>query len=386
MGAIIALAAGLEPVSALPGLWGKVGDATLTLLGLMVTSLVLDRAGFFRWCARRIAKASGASGMRLWWGLLALACVVTALLANDGAMLILVPVYAELLTGAGCDRRTAMAYLFPAGFMIDVASTPFSTSNLTNIMAADDFHLGPLAYARLMALPSVAVLVSSFAVCWIAFRDRVPPAIAMTSDDVRVDPLMFRAGWGALAALAAGYLVAHLRGWPVAAVSLAVALALLLLGLALGHLKLPDLPRLTPWSIVVFALSLFVIVDATARAGASAAIAGLWSASPASLRPLAVGATVAALSAGLNNLPALLLGLLGLAHVDATRQSLAAAVVGADVGPKLTPYGSLATLLWMRLLASRGFDVRWREYWPYGLALTPPVLAAGLAAVWIWGR
>ena len=100
---------------------------------------------------------------------------------------------------------------------------------------------------------------------------------------------------------------------------------------------------------------------------------------------LAPGLSVAALSAGLNNLPALLTALLGLDHIQTASRDLLgyAALVGADIGPKLTPIGSLATLLWLHILRGRGVEVGWGEYLRAGLILTPPVLLVGLLTLWL---
>ncbi len=97
---------------------------------------------------------------------------------------------------------------------------------------------------------------------------------------------------------------------------------------------------------------------------------------------LAGGLSVTALSAGLNNLPALL-GIRESGVTGPARDALLyGAVVGADIGPKLTPIGSLATLLWLHVLRGRGLQVTWGEYLRAGLLLTPPVLLAGLLALW----
>lgn len=385
VGAGLLILSGLAPVSAIRTVWGLVWDATLTLLGLMVISLVLDRGGFFRWCALRIARASGGSGRRAWWGLMLLAWVATAVLANDGAMLILVPIYAELLLASGATRAQAYAYLFPVGFLIDVASTPLVTSNLTNIMVADYFRIGFGDYARLMAGPSLVLGLASLGLTWLAFRAHVPERLALDAAiPHRPHGVIFAAGWAALAALGLGFALAHAYHLPVCAVVGTVALGLLVVGLASGQLALVDVPRLTPWDVPVFALSLFVMVEAVGRTGGQALLADAWMAIAPALRPLGVGTSVALLSAGLNNLPALLLGILSFQSVPdaATPAAIAASVVGANVAPKLTPYGSLATLLWMGLLAGKGFRVGWGEYLRHGLLLTPPVLVLGLLAAW----
>ncbi len=421
VGAGAVVAAGLEPLSGVQGLWELTWNAVATLIGLMLLSAALDRARFFAWCAAWIRKISGHRATILWWGLMLLACVTATILANDGAMLILVPLYAEITRGAGLDRKQALAFLIPAGFLIDAASCTFATSNLTNLMVADYFHLGFLTYARLMILPTLFVLGGALPILWLVFRRRMPKtlptgqptelAAARTDDraldppgtdppghDIRhdavarppgaelavaVDPLMFAASWAGLATLVGGLAVSHFIGWPASAVVGVVAIALLTLATLRGFVKPLDLPGLAPWSIALFALGMFVLVDAVARNGGTDLLVRSW----AGGGPWRIGVTLSLLAAGLDNLPALLLGLLGFGRLHgASPAAMAASIVAVDVGCKLTPYGSLATLLWLRLLADRGLRVRWRDYLPYGLALTPGLVALGMIGALLAGH
>ncbi|MGE5708227.1 MAG: ArsB/NhaD family transporter [Bacteroidota bacterium] len=375
LGALLVLLLGIEPWSALPGIWKIVGDATLTLISLMGISLALDQLGFFRWCSQSLLVLSGGDEKKTWWALMLLAWVVTAVLANDGAMLILVPIYAEMLKGL--DRKAFLAFLFPVGFLIDVASTPLVTSNLTNIMLADAFHLSFVEYARLMALPSLALGAAGLGLCWLVFRRHLPTRLDSPDD---FDPPHRWIGWTALTLLLLGFSLAHLFQASVSFVVGSVAVFTILAARWKKACTLSFILRKTPWEIVLFAFSLFVLVDALARAGGLAILLDTWKTFAPSWRPLGIGATVGLLSALLNNLPALLLGLLGFqAHpAMATPSALAAALVGANVAPKLTPFGSLATLLWMRLLADRGIRIGWGEYLRLSLWLTPPMVALGL--------
>ncbi len=424
LGAGAVVATGLEPVARVLGLWGLTWDAVATLVGLMLLSAALDRARFFAWCAAWIRKVSGHRAALLWWGLMLLACVTATILANDGAMLILVPLYSEIARGAGLERKQALAFLIPAGFLIDVASCTFSTSNLTNLMVADYFHLGFLTYARLMILPSLLVVGGALPLLWFVFRRQMPRTLlqdqlaefaagrpapstpdraepgpralaperdaavwhgeaGLVAGPVGVDPVMFVASWAGLAALVAGLAVSHLMAWPVSAVVGVVAISLLALALVRGFVKPQELPRLAPWSIAFFALGMFVLVDSVARNGGTELLVRSW----AGGGPWRIGAMLSLLASGLDNLPALLLGLLGFGRLHgASPAAMAASVVAVDVGCKLTPYGSLATLLWLRLLADRGWRVRWRDYLPYGLALTPGLVALGLAGALLAGR
>lgn len=379
--ALLLLVTGIEPLAALRGLFALTGDALATLLGLMVLSQVLDRAGFFRWCAWRVAALSRHHGGRAWWGLMLLACAVTALLANDGAMLMLVPLYAELLRAARLERAQLLAYLMPLGFLIDIASTPLVTSNLTNIMLADAAHLTFWRYAQIMAPASAALIATSLAGMWLVYRARVPARLDLPETPPKLDRLIFVAGWGALALLVAGVSVAHLVGWAIGGVVDAVALGLLGLAFAAGHLKPAELPRMAPWSVVVFALALFAVVDAVARTGGSALLAAVLHAAPG---PLALAGLLGLAANVVNNLPALFWALLSLGAPHWTPQAIATTLVAVNVASKLLPYGSLSTLLWLKLLADKGVRIGWGEYLRTSLWLMPPIAVIGLLAALRW--
>jgi arsenical pump membrane protein len=100
------------------------------------------------------------------------------------------------------------------------------------------------------------------------------------------------------------------------------------------------------------------------------------------------GFLAAAAASVMNNLPATLVGALAVHHAsvpDATRELMVFAnVIGNDLGPKLTPIGSLATLLWLHVLAGKGYRIGWWQYMKIGLAITPPVLLAALVALYLW--
>ncbi|HEY9721730.1 MAG TPA: ArsB/NhaD family transporter [Oscillatoriaceae cyanobacterium] len=378
--ALLLLLFGIEPFGAVWRILALTGDALATLIGLMVLSQVLDRAGFFRWCAWRVAALSRHHGGRAWWGLMLLACLVTAVLANDGAMLMLVPLYAEMLKAARLERAQLLAFLMPLGFLIDIASTPLVTSNLTNIMLADAAHLSFWGYAQILAPTSAVLIGSSLLVLWGVYRRAVPSDLVLGDAPPELDRVVFVAGWAAIAALVVGVSVAHLFGWPIGAVVDAVALALLLLALGAGHLAPSELPRMAPWSIVVFAVALFTIVDAVARTGGSALLASGLHDVPSAHVPLVLGAVLGVAANLLNNLPALFWGLLSLPPAHWRPEAIACTLVAVNVASKLLPYGSLSTLLWLKLLADKGIRIGWGEYLRTSLWLMPPIVVLGVWA------
>ena len=61
-GAIASLLLGTVTLSDIPTVWSIVWNASGTLIGLIIITLILDEAGFFKWCALKVARASGGSG------------------------------------------------------------------------------------------------------------------------------------------------------------------------------------------------------------------------------------------------------------------------------------------------------------------------------------
>ncbi len=401
LGAAAMLLGGVIPWQRLPALWSLVWDPTFTFLGLVVISLVLEQAGSFRWAALHMARRGSGSGPRLFVLLVLLGAAVAALLANDGAVLILTPIVLALLFELGLSPAAALVYVVAVGFVADTTSLPLITSNLTNILSARYFGLSYDRYALVMVPVNVVALAATLAVLWTAFRRRLVPryetAHLPPPRSAIDDPLVFRAGFAVLAiALAAYFLTARLHV-PISLITGIAALVLLGLGLRPGGGHAVSLKRVlhdTPWQIVAFSLGMYVVVFGLRNAGLvdyySNAVhwlarRGLFAAT------LGTGSLTALLSAVVNNLPAVLIGSLGIDQAPhltplVREAAIYANIVGSDLGPKLTPIGSLATLLWLHLLARRGETISWSRYLRWGFALTPPVLLVTLAALagWLW--
>jgi len=401
IGAAAMLLAGVIPWQRLPELWGLVRDPTFTFLGLVVISLVLEQAGSFRWAALHMARRGRGSGPRLFVLLILLGAVVAALLANDGAVLILTPIVLALLFEIGLSPAAALVFVVATGFVADTTSLPLVTSNLTNILSARYFALPYDRYALVMVPVNLVALAATLAVLWLGFRRRIVPRyetahLPAPRSAVR-DPLVFKAGFIVLAvALAAYFLTARLHV-PISLITGLAAVALLGLGLRPGEARPVSLKRVlhdTPWQIVAFSLGMYVVVFGLRNAGLVDYYANAvhWLAGRGLfVATLGIGSLTALLSAVVNNLPAVLIGSLGIHQAPGLtplvrEAAIYANIVGSDLGPKLTPIGSLATLLWLHLLVRRGEPVSWGRYLKWGFTLTPPVLLITLAALagWLW--
>ena len=394
LGAVVALVVGVVRLSDLPVLWHATWNATLTLVSLIVLSLLLDAAGFFRWAALQVARLGGGSGRRLFVLMIVFAALVAALFANDGGVLILTPIVLELALALSLPVAGTLAFALAVGFVVDAASLPLTISNLTNIIAADSFGLGFGGYARVMLPVDLAVVGASVLVLLALYRRVLPRRYDLEALDVPATAIrswgVFRAGWAVLPLLLLGAFFAERLHLPLSAVVAAAALLVGVVAARSGALSTRAVLRGAPWNVVVFSLAMYTVVYGLRGAGVTA-VYGTWLAGMAAHGTLsavmASGLSVAGLSAGLNNLPALLTAILGIQGSGVggpLRQALVlGAVVGADIGPKLTPIGSLATLLWLHVLRGRGLNVGWGQYFRVGVVLTPPVLVIGLVALWL---
>lgn len=390
-GAAASLALHLVSLRDVVRVLGLTWNATLALIGLMLLSATLEANGAFAAAAHAIARAARGDGRRLFVGLALLTAGAATLLANDGAILILTPIVAELAAALAFTEAQAIAYLFAVGFLCDALSTLLPTSNLTNILMVDTLRLNAGSFFAHMLLPTVTLFAVGTAVLWLDLGRDLPRRF----DAAALGPAppfsrgSWRATWTALGALFVGYAAATFVRLPLGLVVVAAGGGLLAWESERDAIDARALVAQQPWSIVVFAVALFVVVFGLGNAGAARALAELLDPGGRALVPALViaGASVALLSGAINNLPVFLVALLALRHLgvltrDARPATLPyAALLGANVGSKLTPIGSLATLLWLDMLARRRLPMGWGRYTRLALLPTAAALVAALLAL-----
>ena len=391
-GALVALLAGVISLADIPVVWHIVWNATGTFVALIVISLLLDKAGLFEWAALHVARWGAGRGTRLFVLLVLLGAMVSAIFANDGAALILTPIVIAMLRALRMSTKATLAYVMAAGFIADTASLPLVVSNLVNIVSADYFHIGFARYASVMApVNVVAVLATLGVLLWYFGRD-LPATYALADlkspRDAVHDGATFYTGFGVLGLLLAGFFWIEPLGVPISAVA-GVGAVLLLVAAASGHrIDTRGVLRGAPWHIVVFSLGMYLVVYGLRNAGLTDLVAqaldycagyGIWGAA------MGTGLLTAGLSSVMNNLPTVLIGALSIdathAHGAVREAMIYANVIGSDLGPKITPIGSLATLLWLHVLAEKEIRISWTYYFKVGIVLTLPVLLLTLAAL-----
>ena len=391
-GAVLALIFGVISFQDIPIVWNIVWNATATFVAVIIISLLLDESGFFEWAALHVAKWGGGKGKLLFSYIVLLGATVAALFANDGAALILTPIVIAMLLALGFNKGTTLAFVMAAGFIADTASLPLIVSNLVNIVSADFFNIGFTEYASIMVPVDIAAIIATLAMLHWFFRKDIPKQYDVTklSEPTLAikDMTTFKTGWLVLVLLLIGFFVLEPLGIPISAIAAIGALILWVIA-ARGHtINTKKVLRGAPWQIVIFSLGMYLVVYGLRNAGLTDYLSemlnyladkGLWVAT------IGTGFITAFLSSIMNNMPTVLIGALSIEGSEASgliQQAMVEAnVIGADLGPKITPIGSLATLLWLHVLSQKNMTITWGYYFKTGIIMTIPVLIVTLVAL-----
>lgn len=430
-GAAVALAFGVVSVSDVPVVWDIVWNATLTFVAVIIISLVLDEAGFFEWAALHVARWGRGNGTLLFTLIVVLGAAIAAVFANDGAALILTPIVINMLVALRFAPAASLAFVMACGFIADAGSLPLVVSNLVNIVTADFFDVGFARYALVMIPVALASLAASLLVLRVYFRKAIPATydldlLGIPAEAIK-DPRTFRAGWIVLAVLLVGYFAADPIGVPIAVVAGACAVVIVLIAARQPRALFPDAPvarpviaggapgaeaasqargsvpaggrlidvvsvvRGAPWQVVLFSLGMYLVVYGLRNQGLTddlGSVFRFFSDGGNLAAASGTGFTVAGLSSVMNNMPTVLVASLGVEAAGAAglphQMMVYATVIGADLGPKITPIGSLATLLWLHVLDRKGIHIGWGTYFKVGIVLTIPVLAVTLLVLCGW--
>ena len=392
IGAVLALGTGVIHIADIPVVWNIVWNATAAFIAVIIISLLLDESGFFEWVALHVSRWGNGRGRLLFTWIVLLGAAVAALFANDGAALILTPIVIAMLLALGFSQGTTLAFVMAAGFIADTASLPLIVSNLVNIVSADFFDLGFTQYASVMIPVDAAAIAATLIMLHLFFRRDIPAtydvSLLKTPASVIKDAATFRAGWIVLLLLLVGFFVLEPLGIPVSAIAAAGA-AVLFIVAKRGHgINTGKVLRSAPWQIVIFSLGMYLVVYGLRNAGLTEYLSGvlnllaekgLWAAT------FGTGFLTAFLSSVMNNMPTVLIGALSIDGSTATgvvkEAMIYANVIGCDLGPKITPIGSLATLLWLHVLARKNITITWGYYFRTGIIMTLPVLFVTLAAL-----
>lgn len=391
-GAVLALILGVIQLQDIVTVWGIIWNATLTFIAVIIISLILDESGFFKWSALYIAKFGQGSSRKLFTYLIILGAIVAAFFANDGAALIMTPIVMAMLLSLGASRATTLAFVMAIGFIADTASLPFIVSNLVNIVSADYFGIDFGRYASVMLPVNLVSIGATLLVLHLYFRKDISFQYALANlpepKTAIVDRQTFLMGWVILVGLLIGFFLSDSIGIPVSAIA---GVGALILSISAQRSKIINIKKIVlgaPWQVVIFSLGMYLVVFGLKNAGLINyltdalnyfADSGIWSAT------FGTGILAAVLSSIMNNMPTVLMGVLSIdasQATDLTKDAMIYAnIIGSDLGPKITPIGSLATLLWLHVLAQKNLKITWGYYFKIGILLTMPILLVTLAAL-----
>ena len=383
--ALLAVGIGLVPWEVAGDTLGRLGPTIGFLAAVLVVAHLADVDGVFRWLGQELAVRSRGNPVRLFGAVVAAAAVVTAVLSLDTTVVLLTPVIVRAVRRL---RVPADPHVYATAHLANSASLLFPVSNLTNLLAFQAAGLSFLGFTGLMAGPWLVCLVVEYLVIrWYFRADLTPPPAdpSAPSPATPADGPQLTAPTLTLVLLGVlllGFAVGPAVGLEPAVVAGIGAVVLAIRALLRGQVSVGEVVRATSPLFLLFVAGLGVVVDAATGHGLQDGLGSLLPAGESLAALLALAGIATVLSNVVNNLPATLVLLAALGDQPATGAVLAV-LIGVNVGPNLTYTGSLATLLWRRILRGHQLGTSLRRFTVLGL-LTVPLCVVG-ATVALWG-
>lgn len=412
IGAGILLFAGIVTLGDVFDIIDKVGGASITIISTVVMAVILESFGFFNWVATRIVGLSKGSGYRLYWYIQLLCFGMTLLFNNDGSILITTPILILLLKNMRLKPPQQIPYLISGALIATASSAPIGVSNLVNLIALKIVDMSLWMHTLMMFVPATLGLLFMSCLMFVIVKKRLPKTLPNSL--INVEESFFTQNFHPLKAsisletkhkrskfmLKVLFFVLVVRAMLFLAsyvnipIEIVAAISSLILLLWRGYyLKSSpiDILKKTPWHILLFAFSMYVIIYGLHNVGLTALLVewcepivqqGLFQAS------FIMGGLVSILSNLFNNHPALMIGTITLTEMDLDPITLKtiylANIIGSDMGSLLLPIGTLASLIWMDILRKNKIKISWKDYLSISIKVIPITTIVTIILLYFW--
>jgi arsenical pump membrane protein len=412
IGASIILITGIVTQADVFDILHKIGGASITIISTIVMAVILESFGFFHWSASRLAILSKGSGYRLYWYIQLLCFLMTLLFNNDGSILITTPILILLLKNFRLKPHQQIPYLLTGALTATASSTPIGVSNIVNLISLKIVDMTLYMYTAMMIVPAMLGLFFMSCLMFILVKKRLPiklPPLAYDIEQsfftkkfhplkgtVSVDTKRQRTKFMLkillfVLIIRCSIFVASFLSIPIEIIAVLGSLVLLIWRWYYLRTNPLDILKKTPWHILIFAFSMYVIIYGLHNTGLTVILLkicepiveqGMLQAT------LLMGGLVSILSNLFNNHPALLIGTITLTEMNLDPITLKtmylASIAGSDIGSLLLPIGTLASLIWMHLLKQNKIKMKWKYYLQITLIAVPLTLIVTLILLYTW--
>jgi arsenical pump membrane protein len=412
IGAAITIFLGIVPLDDIYKILDIVSGASITIISTIIMSIVLESIGFFNWVAFNLVKKAKGSGTLLYIFVNLICFLTTIFFNNDGSILITTPIIIHMANFLNLKFHQRIPYLLSGALIATASSAPIAISNISNLIALKIVGMDLNSYIEMMFIPSMIGIVTIASLLYLYYKKDIPKKInqigTIPESDNRVltftDPLtsqiniemdwwMFRVSMFIVVAVRGSFFILTPFGIPMEWIAIAGAILLILIRWYKVGKGIKDVISKTPWHILIFAFSMYVLVYGLQNVGLTSFLVK-------HLQPLVessylnasltMGILLTFLSNMFNNLPAVMIGTLSLTEMGldphALQLSYLANVLGSDIGSLITPVGTLATLIWMYILKSNGIKFTWGQYIKVAVLVIPIGLIASLVALYYWSE
>lgn len=408
IGALLLIILRIVPFSDVSSILKLVSGPSFTILSTIVMSLVLESVGLFNWVAFNIVRRANGSGRKLFLYIILLCYLTTLFFNNDGSILITTPIIINILNQLNLKPHQQIPYLVSGALIATASSAPIAVSNIANLIALKMVGLNLNTYVAMLFVPSMIGITAMAGLLYLYFKKHIPLKIkTITSDNPilsqkkhpldstakpkLLDVKMFKWAISLVIIIRSGFFILTPLGIPIEWIAIVGAVLLLTLRWIRQKKGIMDVVKRTPWHILLFAFSMYVIVFGLQQAHLTEFLIH-W------LTPIVhksllstifiMGFLLSVLSNLVNNLPSVMIGTLTLVHLHLSEQQIQigylANIVGSDIGSLLTPIGTLASLIWMYILKSNRIKFSWSQYLKVTFLIIPISMIMTLISFYFW--